>query len=74
MAKHVISLWNWNTRLGGQSRSSTWLKRLLDVNELEELRNDAYINSKIAKERLKRWHDQLISRKGFSKGTKSLTL
>ena len=28
------------------------LKRLLDINELEELRNDAYFNSKIAKDRL----------------------
>ena len=30
------------------------LKRFLDINELEELRNDAYLNSKIAKERLKK--------------------
>ena len=30
------------------------LKRLLDINELEELRNDAYFNSKIAKDRLKK--------------------
>ncbi|KAL6325175.1 hypothetical protein AAG906_023020 [Vitis piasezkii] len=35
------------------------LKRSLDLNELEELRNDAYLNSKIAKEKLKRWHDHL---------------
>ena len=27
------------------------LKGFLDLNELEELRNDAYLNSKIAKER-----------------------
>ncbi|RVW68539.1 hypothetical protein CK203_063701 [Vitis vinifera] len=33
------------------------LKRCLDLNELEEMRNDAYLNSKIAKERLKKWHD-----------------
>ncbi|RVW18575.1 putative mitochondrial protein [Vitis vinifera] len=30
------------------------LKRSLDLNELEELRYDAYLNSKIAKEKLKR--------------------
>ena len=41
------------------------LKRLLDINELEELRNDAYLNSKIAKDKLKRWHDKLIARKHF---------
>ncbi|RVW72351.1 hypothetical protein CK203_056248 [Vitis vinifera] len=35
-------------------------KRCLDLNEMEELRNDAYINSKVAKQRMKRWHDQCI--------------
>ncbi|RVW68661.1 hypothetical protein CK203_063409 [Vitis vinifera] len=35
--------------------SRAGLKRFLDLNEMEELRNDAYINSKIAKEKLKRW-------------------
>ena len=30
------------------------LNRLLDINELEELRNNAYLNSKIAKDKLKR--------------------
>ena len=44
------------------------LKRLLDINELEELRNDAYLNSKIEKDKMKRWHDQLIARKHFQKG------
>ncbi|RVW28904.1 hypothetical protein CK203_116048 [Vitis vinifera] len=39
---------------------------------MEELRNDAYINSKIAKEKLKRWHDLLISRKEFQKGQRVL--
>ena len=33
------------------------LKRLLDINELEELRNDAYLNLRIAKDKLKKWHD-----------------
>ena len=44
------------------------LKRFLDINELEELRNDAYVNSKIAKDRLKKWHDQMVVRKNFEKG------
>ena len=44
------------------------LKRFLGINELEELRNHAYLNSKIAKERLKKWHDQLIARKNFKQG------
>ena len=48
------------------------LKRFLDLNELEELRNDVYLNSKIAKERLKKWHDQIVARKNFQKGDQVL--
>ena len=44
------------------------LKRFLDLNELEELQNDGYLNSKIAKHRLKKWHDQMVARKYFQKG------
>ena len=47
-------------------------KRCLDLNEMEELRNDAYINSKVVKQRMKRWHDQLISNKEFRKGQRVL--
>ncbi|RVW41832.1 Retrovirus-related Pol polyprotein from transposon 297 [Vitis vinifera] len=47
-------------------------KRCLDLNEMEELRNDVYINSKVAKQRMKRWHDQLISNKQFRKGQRVL--
>ena len=43
------------------------MKRFLNLNEMEELRNDTYNNSNIAKQRLKRWHDQLVSRKEFQK-------
>ena len=50
----------------------TGLKRLFDINELEELRNDAYFNSKIAKDKLKKWHDQLIARKHFKQGDQVL--
>ena len=48
------------------------MKRFLDFNEIEELRNDVYNNSNIAKQRMKRWHDQLISRKQFQKGQRVL--
>ena len=47
-------------------------KRCLDLNEMEELRNDAYLNSKVAKQRMKRWHDQLISNKKFKEGQRVL--
>ena len=47
-------------------------KRCLDLNEMEELRNDAYINSKVVKQRMKKWHDQLISNKELRKGQRVL--
>ena len=40
-------------------------KRLLQMNELEELRNEAYDNARIYKEKTKRWHDQKIMRREF---------
>ena len=40
-------------------------KRLLQLNELEELRNEAYDNARIYKDKTKRWHDQRILRKEF---------
>ena len=43
-------------------------KRILDINELEELRQDAYENARIYKERTKKWHDKHISRKNFNIG------
>ena len=48
------------------------LKRFLDINELEELQNDAYLNLKIAKDKLKKWHDQLIASKNFKQGNQVL--
>ena len=40
-------------------------KRLLQLNEPEELRNEAYDNDMIYKERTRKWHDQRILRKEF---------
>ena len=39
--------------------------RLLQINELSELRNEAYDNAKIYIEKTKRWHDQKIMRREF---------
>ena len=47
----------WAIKKLNMDLSRAGLKRFLNLNEMEELRNDAYINSKIAKEKLKRWHD-----------------
>ena len=40
-------------------------KKILQMNELEELRNEAYDNARIYKEKTKRWHDQKILRREF---------
>jgi len=47
-------------------------KRFLQLNELDELRMDAYNNAKIYKERTKQWHDSKILRKDISVGDKVL--
>ena len=46
--------------------------RKLQINELEELRNDAYENSRIIKARTKFFHDKRIFRKIFEIGQKEL--
>ena len=38
-------------------------KRLLQLNELEELRNEAYDDARIYKDKTKKWHEQRILRK-----------
>ena len=43
-------------------------KRLLQMNELEELRNEAYDNARIYKDKTKKWHDKKIMRKEFKVG------
>ena len=43
-------------------------KRLLQLNELEELRNEAYDNARIYKDKTKKWHDQKIMRIAFRVG------
>ena len=43
-------------------------KRLLQLNELEKLRNEAYDNARIHKDKTKKWHDQKIMRKEFKVG------
>ena len=47
-------------------------ERLLQLNELEELRNVAYDNARIYKDKTKKWHDQRILRKEFKEGDQLL--
>ena len=62
----------WAIRNLNMDMNRAGLKRMLEIDELEELRNDAYFNSKIAKDRQKKWHDQLITRKTFNQGDQVL--
>ena len=47
-------------------------ERLPQLNELEELRNEAYDNARIYKDKTKKWHDQRILRKEFKAGEQVL--
>ncbi|KAJ9167384.1 hypothetical protein P3X46_022042 [Hevea brasiliensis] len=57
----VIQVLNFDLKAAGE-------KRLLQLNELEEIRQDAYENAKIFKDKTKRWHDRRIARKEIKKG------
>jgi hypothetical protein len=46
--------------------------RKLQLQELEEIRNDAYESARIYKEKMKAFHDKMISRKEFKIGQKAL--
>ncbi|RVX02587.1 hypothetical protein CK203_016567 [Vitis vinifera] len=52
----------WAIKKLNMDMSRVGLKRFLDLNEMEELKNDAYINSKIAKEKLKRQAEIKVDR------------
>ncbi|KAJ9535626.1 hypothetical protein OSB04_un001232 [Centaurea solstitialis] len=43
-------------------------RRLLQVNELDEIRLDAYESSRVFKDKTKRWHDNRILRRKFREG------
>ncbi|KAI4303948.1 hypothetical protein MLD38_039525 [Melastoma candidum] len=43
-------------------------QRLLQLNEMEEFRKDAYKNARICKEKTKIWHDRHLKDRKFSPG------
>ena len=49
-------------------------ERLLQLNELEELSNEAYDSARIYKDKTKKWHDQRILRREIETGDKVLLL
>ncbi|XP_020992573.1 uncharacterized protein LOC110278669 [Arachis duranensis] len=62
----------WALKLLNFDEQAAGEKRLMQLNELEEFRNQAYKNAKIYKENTKRWHDQKIARREFTEGQKVL--
>ena len=65
MAYWAIKTFNFNLDQAGT-------QRLLQMNELEELRRESYESSRIYKERLKLFHDKTIARKNFEPNQKVL--
>ena len=47
------------------------VERLLQLNELEEFKSEAYENARLYKEKMKRWHDNLILRREFHRDNKN---
>ena len=54
----AIKFLNFDIKVAGQ-------KRLLQLNELEEIRFNAYKSSKLYEERMKSWHDRHINQQEF---------
>ena len=61
----AIKRWNMDLQAAGT-------KRQMQLAELDEWRDKAYHNSRIYKERTKRWHDKRIKIKTFKAGDKVL--
>ena len=58
----------WATRALNFDLKKVGMKRLLQLNELDELRMNAYENAKLYKDRTQSWHDKHIVKKEFHKG------
>src|SRR5436190_11065823 len=61
----------WATRFLNFDLQKAREKRMLQLNELNEWRANAYDNAKMYKERIKYWHDKHIKSKYFEPGQKS---
>ena len=55
----------WETMLLNMDSKVAGEKRMLQLSELDEFRNEAYENARIYKEKTKAWHDKHIVRKEF---------
>ena len=62
----------WATRQLNMDSTLVGEKRLLQLSELDEFRNESYENARIYKEKTKAWHDKHIARKEFTAGQQVL--
>ena len=62
----------WATRQLNMDSTLAGEKRLLQLSELDEFRNEAYENARIYKEKTKAWHEKHITRKEFTAGQQVL--
>ena len=58
----------WETRAFNFDLMKAGWKRLLQLHELDELRMNAYENTKLYKDCIKLWHDKHLSKKEFHEG------
>ena len=58
----------WATKLLNFDLKEAGERRLLQLNELDEFRQEAYENTKLYKEKTKKWHDRNILRRDFHIG------
>ena len=63
---------HWANRQLNMDNTLAGEKRVLQLNELDEFRNEAYENASIYKERTKSWHDKHITKKEFEAGQQVL--
>ena len=63
---------HWAVKTFNLDLNATGMNRKLQLNELEEIRNEAYENARIYKEKTKAFHDNMIRGKTFSIGQKVL--
>ncbi|XP_068329677.1 uncharacterized protein [Pyrus communis] len=63
---------HWAVRKFNMDVDEAGIHRKLQLNELEEIRNEAYENARLYKEKTKAFHDKMIRTKSFSVGQKVL--
>ncbi|CAN6562339.1 unnamed protein product [Malus baccata var. baccata] len=63
---------HWVVKTFNMDINTVGVHRKLQLNELEEIRHEAYENARIYKDKTKAYHDKMLRTKTFSKGQKVL--